>query len=127
MKRPNYFVIGAAKAATSSLCTDLGRHPDVFMVECKEPNFFNRDESYFGKGWSWYESLYESAGDKIMLGEGSNGYTMKEVFPDVAKRIANDVPSARLIYMARDPISRIESFWMQKRANGDRTISPNFN
>jgi hypothetical protein len=124
---PNYLVIGAAKAATSTLCNDLGRHPDIFMVECKEPFFFNHDPHYFGRGWSWYESLYESGAGTKLRGEGTNAYTMKEVYPHTVERIARSLPGARLIYIARDPLPRIESWWIQKRANGDHTISADFN
>lgn len=124
--KPNYLVIGAAKCATSSLCSLLGSHPDVFMVECKEPYFFNLDEHYFGKGWRWYQSLYASAGACKMRGEGSNGYTMKELYPDTAQRIARDLPDAKLIYIVRHPLRRIESYWTQLRANGDRDVSPDF-
>ena len=35
--KPNYMLIGASKCGTSTVCGYLSRHPDVFMVECKEP------------------------------------------------------------------------------------------
>src|SRR5579884_671893 len=37
---PNFFVAGAPKAGTTSLCNYLGQHPDVFMSPIKEPNYF---------------------------------------------------------------------------------------
>ncbi len=124
---PNYFVIGAAKAASSSICTLLGQHPDVFMVECKEPCFFNEDSNYVGKGWTWYNSLYYGSEEKKMRGEGSNNYSMKEVWPDTANRIFDGVPDAKLIYIVRDPLPRIESFWKQLLANGDSRVTHDFN
>ena len=36
---PNFLVIGAQKCGTTALCAVLGRHPDVFMTEPKEPLF----------------------------------------------------------------------------------------
>ncbi len=40
-KKPNFIIIGAMKAATTSLYTYLKQHPDVFMTTIKEPMFFN--------------------------------------------------------------------------------------
>jgi hypothetical protein len=40
-KHPNFIIIGAMKAATTSLYTYLKQHPDVFMTTIKEPMFFN--------------------------------------------------------------------------------------
>ena len=39
--KPNFIIIGAMKAATTSLYTYLKQHPDVFMTTIKEPMFFN--------------------------------------------------------------------------------------
>lgn len=124
--KPNYMIIGAAKCATSTVCNLLGQHPDVFMVECKEPFFFSNDEIY-ARGFDWYESLYNQADDKKMRGEGSNRYTMKEVFPDTVSRIVSYAPDLKLIYVVRDPISRIESYWMEKRSHGGESVHYDFN
>ena len=40
---PNFFVIGAPKAGTTSLYSQLSRHPDIFMSPIKEPNHFCSD------------------------------------------------------------------------------------
>ena len=40
-KKPNFIVIGAMKAATTSLYTYLKQHPEIFMTKVKEPMFFN--------------------------------------------------------------------------------------
>lgn len=124
--KPNYMLIGAAKCATSSLCTLLGQHPDIFMVKCKEPFFFSNDEIY-SRGFDWYESLYELAGNKKMRGEGSNRYTMKEIFPNTISRIVSYAPDLKLIYVVRNPISRIESYWLEKRTHGGESVHYDFN
>ena len=48
-------IVGAMKAATTSLYSYLKQHPDVFMPKIKEPKFFNnlgKDQSFKleGKG-----------------------------------------------------------------------------
>ncbi len=40
-KKPNFIIIGAMKAATTSLYTYIKQHPDIFMTKVKEPMFFN--------------------------------------------------------------------------------------
>jgi Sulfotransferase domain len=124
--KPNYMLIGASKCASSSICTLLGQHPDVFMVKCKETAFFSNDEIY-QRGFDWYESLYNEVGDKKMLGEGSNRYTMKEIFPHTVSRIVSYNPDLKLIYCVRNPITRIESFWMELRSHGGEVCHYDFN
>lgn len=41
MKSPaNFYLVGAAKAGTTSLCNYLGQHPQIYMSPVKELNFF---------------------------------------------------------------------------------------
>ena len=40
MPLPNFLIIGAAKAGTTSLFYYLKQHPEIFMPEQKELNFF---------------------------------------------------------------------------------------
>lgn len=113
--RPNYLVIGAQKCATSSLCALLGEHPDVFMTTPKEPYFFS-SPAIWVKGWSWYESLFDDAGDCRAVGEGSTTYTQNGLYPEAPARIARHLPHARLIYIVRDPLERMKSHWMHLRS-----------
>ena len=87
------------------------------MSNPKEPHFFAKDEVY-ARGWDWYASLFEEAGDAKAIGDGTTGYTLHTVFPLAPARIARDLPGAKLIYMVRDPLERIESAWMQRRGDG---------
>ena len=40
---PDFVVIGAFKAGSTSLHHYFGQHPSVFMTKVKEPNFFAFD------------------------------------------------------------------------------------
>jgi len=115
--KPNFFVIGAAKAGTTSLCELLATHEDVFISDPKEPGFFTLPEQR-RLGLPWYESLFRSPQKYTAIGEGSTTYSITGVYPDVVDRIADYSPDARIIYILREPWSRIESLWMQWRSMG---------
>ncbi|MBL0921383.1 MAG: sulfotransferase [Phycisphaerales bacterium] len=120
---PNFLVIGAQKSATSSVCDILSMHPQCFMTEPKEPYFFSHDEVY-AKGWDWYLSLFAgaSAPGKKAIGEGSTTYTQQWLYPRAVDRIREHVPGARLIYIAREPLSRIESHYLHLASKGGREM-----
>ena len=111
--KPNFLVIGAQKSATTTLCDLFSQHPDVYISNPKEPHFFAKNEVY-AKGWDWYKKLFSNAGKAKAIGEGSTGYTMHVVFPNAPSRISRDLPNAKLIYIVRHPIRRIESDWKQR-------------
>jgi hypothetical protein len=115
--KPNFLVIGAMKCATTSVCDILASHPQIFLTNPKEPDFFC-DDKIFSRGWKWYESLFENATGKLAIGEGSTGYTKALLHPQTAKRIAQHLPNAKLIYIARHPLKRIESHWLHLIAAG---------
>ena len=107
---PNTFVIGAMKSATTSLCELLDQQDDVFVARPKEPDFFSRDEVY-AKGLDWYRSLFKSAGQCPVIAEGSTSYTKNLQYPKSAERLAKHCPAAKLIYIVRNPIQRMNSHW----------------
>jgi hypothetical protein len=123
--KPNFLVIGAAKCATTTIRSLLGRHPDVFMLE-REPQFFN-DDAVFARGFGWYESLFDAAKTKSLRGENSNAYTMTERYPRAFERLSKYAPGLKLIYVVREPFERIESFWLELRSQHPDYVHPNFN
>lgn len=124
--KPTFLLIGAAKSGTTSLCALLGSHPDIFMTDPKETNFFAYDE-LFAKGPQWYESLYCDSGDCTARGEGSPLYTLGNKYPEAARRIAEYDPMLKLIVIVRHPLERIESGWLEMRSWGDETVHADFN
>ena len=44
---PNFFIVGAAKAGTTSLANYLAQHPDIFIPELKEPKYFSCADNKF--------------------------------------------------------------------------------
>ncbi len=110
---PNFIVIGSQKAGTTSLYRVLSRHPEIFMPEKKELNFFFRQGEY-EKGISYYEEYFEAAPARAKtLGEASPGYICH---PEAAARIAFHMPNVKLILTVRNPVDRAYSqYWSDRR------------
>jgi hypothetical protein len=120
----HFLIIGAMKAGTSSLFSWLAEQPEVAVPpEIKEPNFFS-DDRQWARGWSWYTDLFGPAGDRL-TGEASVSYTDPEVAEIAAKRIADRLPQARLIYLVRHPLQRVASEYRHQvqRGREDRPFS----
>jgi hypothetical protein len=119
---PNLVIIGAAKAGTTSLHHYLDLHPEVAMAAPsdmpeKEMRYFWRED--WRQRQAWYESHFP-AGTPVR-GEATPAYTAYPSHPHVPERMHELIPEAKLIYLVRDPIDRILSHWVQRRADGDRT------
>ena len=80
---PNFFVVGAQKAGTTSLYYYLDQHPQIYMCPRKEPHFFQGEGSTFR--WPGrrlapvtdledYQALFEGVSDEKAVGEASASY-----------------------------------------------------
>lgn len=110
---PTFLVIGAAKAGSTSLYRFLNSHPQVFMSECKEPDFFI-DEVNWKLGLDWYESHFDQAKGALAIGEASVRYSMDPLFEGVPGRVAQMIPEVKLVYLVRDPIERMLSHYIHR-------------
>ncbi|EDX83992.1 Sulfotransferase domain superfamily [Synechococcus sp. PCC 7335] len=108
---PNFLIIGAPKAGSTSLWNELRQHPDIFLTSVKEPNFFCSDSANY-QDWSWYKSLFKDGVGKPAIGEASVAYSLVERNPTTPALIAQHLPDIRLIYIVRYPLRRIESAWL---------------
>lgn len=103
---PDFVIIGAAKAGTTTLYEYLVRHPELCLSTEKEPEFFADN---FARGWAWYASLFAHQQPGQQRGEASTVYTFARKYEQVAERMALAAPHARLIYMLRHPVERLYS------------------
>jgi hypothetical protein len=121
---PTFFIIGAPKAGTTSLHHYLDQHPQVQMSAIKEPRYFVAA----GEGipppvervsdLAEYEGLFDPAVG--VRGESSTDYTTHPRRCGAPERIRQLVPSAKFIYLVRDPIARtISHFKMRVAAGGE--------
>ncbi len=109
-KLPNFLVVGAEKAGTTSLALTLSKHPEIFMPEVKELRFFS--EHNWDKGLDWYTSHFAEAGDAKRLGEASPSYTWHPHHDQVPERIFKTLgEDIQLIYLVRHPVDRLVSHY----------------
>ena len=104
---PNLLVIGAMKCGSTSLHDYLNQHPDIFMSDTKELNFFIK-ESNWDEGIEWYKNQFKSTA--LWRGESSISYTKAHEYKGVPDRIYDVLgKDVKLIYLLRDPIQRFQS------------------
>ena len=95
--KPNFIIIGAMKAATTSLYTYLKQHPDIFMSSVKEPMFFNnytKENNYIVKGrktkkittLKQYYDLFNAVKNETAIGEASPSYISDKNCPILIKK-----------------------------------------
>lgn len=112
MKRPNFFVSGAPRCGTTALYTYLSEHPNIFMPEVKELNYFADDfpnvKKIAFKTPDDYLKLFAGADDRYMaVGEASPFYLFSKVAFENMHRFA---PDARVILSLRNPVDFIQSY-----------------
>ncbi len=125
MTLPTFFIIGAAKAGTTSLYHYLGQHPQIEMCKRKEPNFFSGPPGEYPypiepvSTLEEYEQLFDPRAP--VRGEASVGYTHYPRRRDVPERIKQVVPDAKFVYLVRDPIARsVSQYHYRVAVEGER-------
>jgi hypothetical protein len=133
MRLPDFLIVGAMKAGTTSLHYVLSHHECIFMPDPEiffftiddiqqHPDFFveNSDgwtfhdyEKNFEEYLSWYGAFFKDAKENQVVGERSTAYMASRRAPG---RIAALLPDAKLIFTLRDPVDRTYSqYWHEVR------------
>ena len=144
-KSPNFFVVGAAKAGTTSLYHYLNEHSDIYLSPIKEPHFFCTDIRYenfrssfqkeshidfpeyfsrptldpkhiaFVANRNDYLSLFREVAEQKVIGEVSTGYLYSQT---AAKNIRAGVPDAKIVMILRHPVERAFSHFLMDLKRG---------
>jgi hypothetical protein len=112
----DFVIPGFSKCGTSSLCDMLAGHPDIFIPEVKEPCFFLSPA--IAENTPWYEALFAPGVGKRLWGEGSTFYSSASLEVGARERMLALYPDVRLIFVARDPLDRLESSFREFHSNG---------
>lgn len=117
IRKPDFFIIGAPKAGTTSLYHYLAAHPHIFMSPLKEPFFFCTDmpglrsRITFVTDTAKYLNLFRGATDKhLACGEASSLYLLSKV---AVPTILTFQPLARFIVMLRNPVELVHAHHSQ--------------
>jgi len=119
---PNFFIVGAAKAGTTTLYTELNAHPEIYMPANKEPMFFSSDEKY-NNGLSWYsDTFFRNSGAKPARGEATPHYLYwaDKVAPRLREHFRLD--ELRFIAVLRDPVARAYSWYWNMVRDGNESL-----
>jgi hypothetical protein len=126
---PDFFVVGAPRAGTTSLYEYLKTHPQVFMSPLKEPCYFaliDQELPFNGPGdmgpgavgdrgvrdIESYRALFDGARPGQVRGEASPFYLYS---PTAPPRMREAVRDARLIAVLRNPADRAYSHYLLHR------------
>ncbi len=111
----DFVIPGFSKCGTTTLCSLLSEHPDVFMPSIKEPSFFSWG---YKDALNWYEGLFERASEHQSWGDGSTSYSTHDFADLSCRRILQHSPETRFIFIARDPVKRLESSFREFHHSG---------
>jgi hypothetical protein len=109
---PDFVIIGAQKAGTTSLYEALVSHPDVQRAFRKEVHFF--DTTRYPRV-SWYRRHFPIDRSGMVTGESSPYYLFH---PAVPARMRKVLPDVRLIVVLRDPVARAVSQYHHAKSWG---------
>lgn len=131
-KAPNLIIAGAQKAGSTWLHQRLNFHPQVFMSEVKELNFFTQADSATNeKKWEQYLEHFQAADKEKIIGETTPIYfwtydkktnyidntyfSNKNVIASLKKRLHRDL---KVIITLRNPVARAVSAYMHHFRKG---------
>ena len=126
---PDFFIVGHHKCGTTALYEMLRRHPQLFMPEMKEPEFFGivqsrrmqaqpappnaRPRTYLDtrpQTYAEYLALFAAARPDQLAGEASPSYLWSS---EAARLIAEVQPDARIVAILREPAGFLRSLHLQ--------------
>jgi hypothetical protein len=115
---PNFMIVGAPKAGTTSLYHYLSQHPEVFMSSPKEVNFFSYEElvqqnlyydDFKVDNVDKYKKLFTHTKGEKAVGEASVSYLF---YPKTPQKIKETIPDVKIIILLREPTSRAYSHYL---------------
>ncbi len=111
---PDFFVIGAPRCGTTSLCRYLARNPQICFSRPKEPHYFSRidhlpspdelQQDYLERCFSHQQASHRATG------EGSVSYIY---LPGAVERVHQLYPESRFIVLVRNPLSMLPSYHLR--------------
>lgn len=104
---PDFLIVGAMKAGSTTLMDYLVSHQEV-GIPAEEINYFDKDSNFL-KGEKWYSTWFKTYTSQKIIGEKTPAYCYD---PKAAKRIYEQNPKMKLVWILRNPVKRTYSnYW----------------
>ncbi len=119
---PTFFILGAAKAGTTTLYDLLKQHPEIYLSYVKEPMFFSHDENY-QRGVEWYiKTFFLKAEEYTARGEATPHYLYwaEKVAPRI-KAVYGE-QEVKFVVIFRDPVQRAYSWYWNMVKEGKEDL-----
>ncbi|WP_417513667.1 sulfotransferase domain-containing protein [Minwuia sp.] len=121
---PDFVIVGAQKAGTTSLFHYLQQHPRIATPSSKEVHYFDYN---YHRGENWYRGHFQMAAAKARqeaaLGESVLNFEASPYYmyhPLAIERMKADLPAPKAIAMLRDPVARTYShYWHEHNKDQD--------
>jgi hypothetical protein len=120
---PDFLVIGAMKAGTTTLYHDLSLNPEVFLADKEASGLIT------ARTRSDYTTHFQGAGRGKLVGDVSTRYAMLPCEPDVVARARRILSrGTRIVYLVREPVARTLSHHNHMRTViGPERMGPDIN
>jgi hypothetical protein len=115
---PDFLIIGAQRCGTTSLYNCLVRHPKIVPALRKEVHYFDNN---YDQSLDWYKAFFPlqtfrgeyATASSPLRGEATPYYLYH---PHAYRRIAQALPTVKLIVVLRNPVDRAYShYWHEVR------------
>lgn len=111
---PDFFVVGAPRCGTTSICRYLARNPQICFSRPKEPHYFSRIDQVPTQdelNKDYLENCFpHQDGSHKAIGEGSVSYLY---LPGAIERINQLNPEAQFIVLLRNPLTMLPSYHLR--------------
>jgi hypothetical protein len=120
---PDFLIVGAARAGTTTLYQHLLTHPQLFLPRVKEPSFFHFLNNANGQAathnrqyittLSDYAQLFAGAPKGAFLGEASTVYLhdAQRVIRNISEIYSDRTRHLRIVVILREPVERALSMY----------------
>lgn len=105
---PNFLIVGAMKAGTTSMYEILRQHSQIAMSSIKEVHFFDIEDNY-KLGLPFYQTFFKKSNNTLAVGEATPIYIFMPEVPSRIIKLLGD--QTKIIILLRNPADRAISHY----------------